>query len=206
MRFTFAAARRRHEIARPFDAQAGIARNALVVLRRARRKGQIRELMDDCVRRRRADSARERLRIENINHHRLGPERAHALGFVGRPRAADDGMSDRAQQRRELAPDRPACTGQKDFHCALIPRRRTRLRRSTASEPCRSAALERGDRPASRDAAFGRSRVSALGRAEQRVTPPPSTAPAPRRSWPCGQPPPRVFPFLPRPHLPLHAP
>ena len=30
-------------------------------------------------------------------------------------------------------------------------------------------------------------------------------APAPRRSWPCGRPPPRAFPFLPRPPLPARA-
>ena len=116
MRVTFAARAAATRLACSLDTKPRIARNAFVVLWRARREGEIRELVNDHLWRRGTDSARERFRIENIDHDRLGPERAHAVRLIGRPRGADDSMSDRAQQRRELAPDRPACTGQKYFH------------------------------------------------------------------------------------------
>ena len=63
-----------HEIARTLDAQAGITRETFFILRRARRKGEIGELMYDCLRRRGPDRARERIRIEHIDHDRLGAE------------------------------------------------------------------------------------------------------------------------------------
>jgi hypothetical protein len=111
--------RRGHEIPRTLDAQAGITRETFFVLRRARRKGEIGELMDDCLRRRGLDRARERIRIEHIDHDRLGAEGPQRVALVGRASGADDGMSDRSQQRREPLPYRPTRPGQKYFHCVL---------------------------------------------------------------------------------------
>jgi hypothetical protein len=71
-----------------------------------------------------ADGARKRLCIKYINHDRLGAELAQRISLVSRPRGADDGVSDCAQQWRELAPDCPACASQKYLHRArsIMPR------------------------------------------------------------------------------------
>jgi hypothetical protein len=120
--------RSRHKVARSLDAQTGIAREAFLVLRRARCKGEIRQLMDDGLWHRCADRARERFRVEDIDDNRLGTELAQGISLVRRPRRADDGVADRAQQRRELAPDRPARSCQKYFHAALNMKSQIRIR------------------------------------------------------------------------------
>ena len=109
-------ARGGNQVARALDAQPRIARKAFLVLRRAGRESEIGELMNDRLRRRRLDRARKGLGVEHVDHHRLGAERAQRVGLFGRARGADHRMAGGTQQRRQPAPDRPARSGQKDFH------------------------------------------------------------------------------------------
>ncbi len=85
------------KIACSLDAQAGIAREAFFILWHARREGEIRELMDDRLRRRSLDRTRECICIENIDHHRLGAKGPQSIGLVSGPCGADDGMPDHTQ-------------------------------------------------------------------------------------------------------------
>jgi hypothetical protein len=96
------------QVACAFDAQAGIACKTFLVLRRARRKCEIGELMQDDIGGSRLDCAGERLCIKNIDDHRLGAESAQRAGLVCRTRGAENGMSCGSQQRRKPPSIAPA--------------------------------------------------------------------------------------------------
>jgi hypothetical protein len=109
-----------HQIARSVNAQTRIAFEAFLILWRARRERQISELVYHHLRRGSPDNTRELIRIEHIDHNRLGAEGTQNAGLVSRASGADDDMSGRTQQRREPTPDYSTRPGQKYFHCVLV--------------------------------------------------------------------------------------
>jgi len=108
------------KVAGALDAQPRVARQAFLILRRARSEGEIGELMDDGLRRRGFDGGGKRFGIEHVDDDRLGTECAQRCGLVGRARRADNRMTSRFEKRRQPAADGAAGAGEKNPHANIL--------------------------------------------------------------------------------------
>ena len=102
------------EVARSFVADAPIARERAGALCRILNRSEVRQLMHDdlwlCLEHRR----RQRLCVEDVDHHRARAELTNELGIVRRARRPPDRMAVGQQKGREPPPNDAPCSRQKD--------------------------------------------------------------------------------------------
>jgi hypothetical protein len=91
-------------------------REAAVEIPREAHVGQSGRLVDDRVRLRFQHGFADGARVEQIEHDRVRPERAKALGVFGRPGGADHVVSCLDQLGNQPGTDCAARSGDEDFH------------------------------------------------------------------------------------------